>query len=388
MSERAIPVLAAASFATATQSFIFAGLITEIAADLGQPVAVVGQLGTVFALALGLAALPVTALTRGVGRRRLIVVALAILAGLNLGLALAPDLPAMLTLRLACGLVAAAVIPAAAAAATTLAPPERRGRALGLVVAGTTAAFLVGIPAGSIAGDLFGWRGAFGFAALVSLAAAVAVAALTPEVPPASAATGGLVALRRPGVVPALALLLGAFAAVFCFAAYVGPGVNQVTGLTGGRVAAMQAMVGVAALIGAPLGGRLADRRGMAAAWQALAAILAGQALQTALLAGLAGGRGFAIPLQALAILLTAGGLFALTPMIQARLVALAPDARGIVLAGASAASTLGQAAGAALGGAAIAGLGLVGIGVAGVTVAALAWPFLARAGAQPAGLR
>jgi MFS transporter, DHA1 family, inner membrane transport protein len=380
VTERAIPVLAAASFATATQSFVFAGLLSEIAADLEQPVAAVGQLGTVFALAFGLAALPVARATAGFGRRRLIVGALLLLGALNLALALAPGFAALIALRLACGVVAAAVIPAAAAAAATLAAPERRGRALGLVVAGTTAAFLVGIPVGSVAGDLFGWRGAFVFSAAIAVAAAIPVATLTPEVPPAAAPTGGIGALRRPGIPAALGLMLAGFAAVFCFAAYIGPGVNRVTGLTGAWVGMMQAMVGVAALIGAPLGGRLADRRGMGAAWMAVAAILVGQALQTVLLAGAAAGSGVAVPTQALAILLTAGGLFALTPMIQARLVALAPDARGIVLAGSSAAATLGQAAGAALGGVAIAAFGLAGIGAAGVAVGLLALALLRHA--------
>lgn len=380
MSERAIPVLAAASFATATQSFVFSGLIAEIALALDQTVAAVGQLGTVFALAFGLAALPVARATAGWGRRRLIVAALLVLAVLNLGLALAPGFGALLVLRLLCGVVAAAVIPAAAAAASALAPPERRGRALGLVVAGTTAAFLVGIPAGSVAGDLFGWRGAFVFSALVSLAAAAAVGWATPEVPPGAAPTGGFAALRRPGVPAALGLMLAGFAAVFCFAAYVGPAVNRVTGLTGAWVGVMQAMVGVAALLCAPLGGRLADRRGMGAAWGALAAILAGQTLSTVLLAGAADGTVLPIPLQALAILMTAGGLFALVPMVQARLVALAPDARGIVLAGGAAASTLGQAVGAALGGVAIALVGIAGVGLAGAATAALAWGLLRNA--------
>ena len=51
-----IPVLAAASFATATQSFVFAGLLAELAADLDVTVAAAGQLGTAYALAFGVSA--------------------------------------------------------------------------------------------------------------------------------------------------------------------------------------------------------------------------------------------------------------------------------------------------------------------------------------------
>ena len=55
-----IPVLAAASFATATQSFVFAALLGEMAADLDVPLAQAGQLATAFALTFGLSA-PVVA---------------------------------------------------------------------------------------------------------------------------------------------------------------------------------------------------------------------------------------------------------------------------------------------------------------------------------------
>lgn len=82
--------------------------------------------------------------------------------------------------------------------------------------------------------------------------------------------------------------------------------------------------------------------------------------------------------LQGGCILGTSFALFALAPIVQARLVGLVPAARTVVLAGNASALFLGQAAGAALAGVGIAVLGLVGIGVMGVvlSVAALglAW--------------
>ncbi|MFC7551528.1 hypothetical protein ACFQU7_03240 [Pseudoroseomonas wenyumeiae] len=53
-----MPVLAAASFATSTQSFVYAGLLNELSHDLSIPVSQAGQLGTAFALAYGLSAIP------------------------------------------------------------------------------------------------------------------------------------------------------------------------------------------------------------------------------------------------------------------------------------------------------------------------------------------
>lgn len=62
--------------------------------------------------------------------------------------------------------------------------------------------------------------------------------------------------------------------------------------------------------------------------------------------------------------------MFALSPVISARLVLLAPEARSVVLAANSSSVFLGQAAGAAAGGAAILLVGLPGIGLAGALAA------------------
>jgi predicted MFS family arabinose efflux permease len=377
--ERAVPLLALASFATATQSFVHAGLLAEIAADLGTTVAAAGQIGTVYALAFALAAPPIALATASIERRRLIIGALLLLGLLNLVTAVVPDLASLLGLRVLIGIASAAVIPAATATAATLAPPERRGRALGLVIAGTTAAFLIGIPLGSVIGEASGWRAIFVFAAVIALLAALAVRLGLPTVAAVTAPTGGLPALRRPGVPATLGLTVLGFAAVFCFAAFVGPGVNRVTGLAGAWVGVMQAMVGVGALVGVPAGAWLADRAGMASARWPIAAIIAGQALTAALLAGAADGSGLGVPALALAILMVAGGLFALTPILQAHLVALAPDARGLLLAFNASGSFVGQAGGAALGGLAIALAGLPAMSVAGMLAGLLALVVLAR---------
>lgn len=373
-----IPVLAAASFATATQSFVFAGLLAEMAADLAVPVASAGQLATVYALAFALAAPPVAALLAGRERRGVMVFSLLVLAALNLAIVAVAAFPALLGLRVAAGVAAAAVIPAASAAAVALAPPEKRGRALALVVGGTTAAFLLGIPAGSVVGDLFGWRGCFAFAAIIAVAAAVAIRVYVPRVQgDAGGAAGGLAALRIPGVLPALLLNVAAFTAVFAIAAYIGPVTNAVSGLSGSGVAVVQALVGVASLAGLPIGARLADRGSRAAALLP-AGVLAANLLQAALLAGLLAGTWLALPLQAIAVLVSAGCLFALGPAVGTRLAALAPEARGFVMACNASAIFLGQAGGAAAGGAGIALMGLPGAGLAGAAFAVPAF-LLAR---------
>ena len=384
-----LPVLALAAFASATQSFVFAGVLREMSDDLGVSLAAAGQLATVFALAFALAAPFVAALFARVGRRRLIVGALMALALLNTLMALAPGYLPLLALRVLGGATAAAVVPTAIAAASALAPPERRGRAIAIVSAGATAAFLLGLPMGSAVGEWFGWRACFAFAALVSGAAGLAIRAALPEIPGEASGLAGLSALRRPGLLAAYALTFSAFAAVFAVAAYIGPAVNRVSGLSGAGVGLVQALVGLASIPGLPLGARLADRIGIRAAVWLPPGILAAQLAQAALLAGAADGTAFALPVQALAVFVSAASLFALGPVVSSRLVALAPEARAVALAGNASAVFLGQAGGAAAGGLAYAALGPPGFGLAGAGFALLAlWAAFRLARAARSGVR
>jgi DHA1 family inner membrane transport protein len=383
-----VPVLAAASFATSTQSFVYAGLLNEMSRDLGVAVAQVGQLGTAFALAYGLSAIPLAALCARVPRRRLMVAALAVMALLNLGMALAPSFGALLVLRVLCGMAAALIVPSASAVAVVLAPPEKRARALALVIGGTTAAFLLGIPLGSVAGATFGWHGAFGLTTVLCAASALAIRLALPEVPGDGRGGANLSVLRRAGVLPAIGLAYFCFTSSFATSAYIGPAVNAVSGLSGGGVGLMQALSGVASIFGLPLGTRMYEKGGVHTVWLVPAVIGAAQAVQASLLLGFLHGSVLAVVAQGLALLASSMAIFAMMPVVQSRLIALAPDARGVVLAASASGVYLGQASGAAAGGIAIALAGLPGISIAGTLIACcavlLAWQV--RRGAHAGG--
>jgi predicted MFS family arabinose efflux permease len=150
----------------------------------------------------------------------------------------------------------------------------------------------------------------------------------------------------------------------------------------------MQALSGVASILGLPIGSRLYEKSGIRAARLMPGIIVAAQLLQAALLLGFLHGSVLVIPAQALALLASSAGIFAIMPMVQARLVALAPDARSVVLAANASGIYLGQASGAALGGAAIAVAGLPGMSIAGALAAtcALALAMRVARGAHSSG--
>jgi DHA1 family inner membrane transport protein len=375
--DRRIWLLAGAQFAAATGAYAFTGLLGPMAADLGVSLASAGQLAAVYALTYALAAPFLAALTARFERRGLLVAGLGLVGALNLLTALVPDLTTALGLRVATGLAATLILPSVAAAA--LVPAEQRGRAIALVLSGLTLAFSVGIPLGTAIGGVVGWRGCFVFSGTLALGAALALRLGLPRLP--STDRGGMLALGiafKPRILAVLGCSFLAFAGLFHIAAYLGPIATAATGLTGSAIGAIQIFIGLGSLAGIGLGARMASLPGArvpVALFLLLGVALAGYSLL--LLAPPA--LWHAAPLA----LLVFGGsmsLFALAPLVQARLISLAPEDRAVAIALNGAVVFAGQGSGAALGGAAIALSGLALNGSAGALLALAGAALAARA--------
>ena len=365
----AIYALLVVNFAVGTQGFVFGGLLSEMAADLGIAVGTAGLAITASAVTFAIGS-PVFAVLLGRRERRAVLIAgLAILLLGNLACMAAPGFGALIALRLVTGTGAALVGAVGGATAAQLVPPEKRGRALALVLGGLTLAFMLGLPLGSAVGGAYGWRACFALSAAIAALALLALVAAMPRVPPVPGprpSPGAL--LRLPPVRAAFATNFLAFVGSFCVVAFTGPLVNEVTGLSGAAVGPFQACIGVGSLLGLAAGGRTADSpRGRAALIAALVLLLLCQLSYAALLAGWGGTR--SAWLLALTIVLSAGALFAVVPILQSRLAALAGAATPLALALNGSLVSLGQGAGAAIGGFARNHLGFASAGLVGACI-------------------
>lgn len=377
-------VLAGASFAMGTEAYVYAGHLDALAADLGRSVAVAGQLATAFAVTYAASAPIVAGLATGFGRRGVIVSGLVLIGLFNVFAALSPSYPVLFASRIACGLAAGLAGPIASLAAAELAPAEQRGKAMAVVLAGMTLAFVLGIPAGSVIGDFAGWRGTFAYAGALALVAAVAIRVVLPAIPGGRrAGLGAFAAVPRPAIAGPLALTLLGFAATFTAVAYVGPIVTAISDLRGSGIGAMQALIGVGSIAGVIAGARMADRAGgssiLIASFAISAVALGSYSLLMATRgfdAGdplLSSGRFPFVAALGLAMAAGSAALFARTPVIQARLVAAAPpEARGVIVALNGSMVFAGQGLGAAIGGATIGLWGLPGLGLSAAAVALL----------------
>lgn len=364
-----IYILAFAAFAVGTEAHVFTGVLETLASDLKIELGAAGWLAASFAITYAIAAPFMASFVAALDRKRVLVGALFALGLVNIAGALMPTFETLLMTRVLCGLIAPLVTPIASAVAAGLVEPERRGRALSIVLAGITLAFVLGIPLGSVVGSVFGWRATFAFSGLLALAACAAIALILPSHP--SQDRAGLANLRIAADWPVLSNLIfntSAFFATFSIVAYIGPIITRVTGLEGAGIGAIQMAIGGGSIVGVYLGGSLADSAPKAKT------VAAGFALNIFIL-GLYSFWMFdplalpaAVKIAALALTLFVGSsiVFTLSPIIQNRLIFAAPQDRGLALALNGSTIFLGQGLGAAFAGFIVREASLDWLGVAG----------------------
>lgn len=344
-------VLALGTFAIGTGSFVFAGLLEGVAEELSVSVASAGHLVTIFAVTYAVGSPVLVTLTGRVGRRRLLVSAMALFVAGNLASVVAPTFGLLLATRVVAACGAAIFTPTAAAAASTLAPPEARGRALSVVTGGLTVAFVVGIPLGSLIGTYSSWRMTFVMVGLMGLVAAVGVRFLLPAVenPPVVGFRERVDTLRQPAVVAALLFTALALMGGFVVFTYVSPLLAEITGFGGAGVSGMLLLFGVAALVGNTLGGYGADHFDYGRLMAAIVVTLALSLFAFSLLVSLSGSVAALVGVSVALIGWGTAG-FALNPLQQYRVVQLAGCTRNVALSLNASAIYLGQGVGAGLG--------------------------------------
>ena len=368
-------ILSSTTFVAIVSELMPAGLLTPMAADLGVRESGVGLLVTVYALATGLTAIPIIAVTRGVSRHLLLSVVVLGFAAVNLLTAVVTDYALMLVIRVFGGIFTGVIWSMVGSYASALVPAELRGRAIAIAVGGASVGFSVGNPAAAALGALVGWRAAFAVMAAIGLVAFACVVWLLPRVEGQAAEHHEpfLDVLRRPGVLSISAVTTLVIIGHQAFYTYLDPFVQR-AGLQDGVSAALL-LFGIGALIGMAASGPFIDRDLRRTLLVALAGIAA--------MLGIFGLLGVSPVVAVGACLLWGLAYGTLTPIMQTAAVRAGGDAADLAVSFMVTAWSVGIALGAALGGIAFDARGagvLPWVGVA-FTLAGLAGVLVARRG-------
>ncbi|MFI1021365.1 Cmx/CmrA family chloramphenicol efflux MFS transporter [Streptomyces olivaceus] len=259
-------LLAMAAFAMGTSEFMLAGLLPDIASDLDVTVGTAGVLTSAFALGMVVGAPLVAAFARNWSRRPSLLGSVLVFAAAHAVGAVTTSFPVLLATRVVAALANAGFLAVALTAAAALVPPDRKGRALSVLLAGTTSAMIAGVPGGSALGTVFGWRATFWAVAALCLPAALGILKGVPAGHREEEATGRpvlraeLAQLTRSRLI--VVMLLGALvnAATFGSLTFLAPVVTDGAGLGELWVSVVLVLFGTGSFAGVTLAGRLSDR--------------------------------------------------------------------------------------------------------------------------------
>lgn len=259
--------LALAIFVMGTSEFLLAGLLPAIAADLDVSVGSAGLLISAFALGMVVGAPLMAAFARRWPPRSTLLVCVLVFAACHVIGAVTSVFGVLLLTRIVGAVANAGFLAVALTTATALVTPDRTGRAVAILLSGTTIATVAGVPGGALLGTAFGWRAPFWIIAALCVPAALGVLRGVAPRPAEDRAARDRPRLRSELALLAtrpllLALALAALVNGGTFAAFtfLAPVVTEVAGLPELWVPVTLVLFGVGSFLGVTLAGRLADR--------------------------------------------------------------------------------------------------------------------------------
>ena len=250
-------------FAIVTTEILPIGLLTSIGSGFTVSDGTAGLMMTMPGYLAAAAAPTVTVATARIDRRLMLCACMFLLASANFIAAAAPAYWAMLVSRVLVGAVIGGFWSIGAGLADRLVPAHATRRATAVVFSAVPLGSVLGVPLGTLIGDLAGWRTSFAVMGLLSVAVLIALAVLVPPLP-AERATR-LTALRTMmrGLDTRFALLVTVLIVLAHFGAYtyVTPFLERVTHVSSGLITVFLLAYGVAGVLGNFLAGTALARR-------------------------------------------------------------------------------------------------------------------------------
>ncbi|MGV9359123.1 MFS transporter [Amycolatopsis sp. NPDC003731] len=258
-------------FAIVTTEILPIGLLTPIAAGFGVSAGTAGWTMTVPGFVAAVAAPVVTVAAGRLDRRVLLGGLLVLLAAAGFLTAAAPAFWVLLAGRFLVGIVIGGFWSIGAALAPRLVGTAAAARATSVIFAAVPLGSVLGVPLGTLVGQLAGWRTAFLLLGVLSLGTAAALVLLAPPLPPEEATRLNVLSglLRRRGVRSGLLVTFLVVLAHFGTYTYVTPLLRDVV-----RPEVLSAYLlayGVAGIAGTFLAGRYRAGFALAAALIAVA---------------------------------------------------------------------------------------------------------------------
>lgn len=277
---RAVAAVTTGIFSIVTTEILPIGLLTPIGDSFGISDGTAGLMMTLPGILAAVAAPTVTVTTGRIDRRRMLGALILVLALANFLAAIAPGYWLMLVSRVLVGLVIGAFWSIGSGLAARLVPEAQAGRATAVIFSAVPLGSVLGVPAGTLLGQLAGWRAVFITMGILTLAVLAALMVSVPPLPPQRVTRLGVLRdlLRTARVRRGLAVTFLIVTAHFGTYTYVTPFLAEVTHAGPHLITAYLLAYGAAGIAGNFLAGAWV-RRELHVTFTAAACLLAAATL-------------------------------------------------------------------------------------------------------------
>ncbi|MBH0331030.1 transporter [Brevibacillus brevis] len=248
-----------------TAESIVTGIIGMIADDTHVSLSLTGQLVTAFSLAFAFGAPVLIALTAAVERKKLILWTLFSFIVANLLASISPSFSLLMVSRILLGLCGGIYTVVALAQAANMASPEKKGSSIAIILMGFSLSLVLGVPLGTMLGDIWGWRPVFALIAVLTLVPFFAILAYLPKQQGEEAVPlrKQLAALRNKRVIHALFISLFFVTGYSTVYTYITPLLQSTSAMTTAWVSTTLFLAGLASVAGSRIGGVSTDKWGI-----------------------------------------------------------------------------------------------------------------------------
>lgn len=262
-----IVALSVGAFGIGVTEFVAMGLLPYIADAFGRDEDAAGRMISMYALGVVVGAPLITVVTGSIPRRRMLLLlmgAFTIGNGATVWAGSLGSFEAVMISRFIAGLPHGAYFSVAGLVAASLAKPGQRGKMVALSGVGLSVATVIGVPAAQVLGQIYGWRSAFAFVAVIGLIALVSLWFAVPHMNrmPKTRPIDELSALGNVQVWLTVAIGTVGFGGMFAVYTYITWTMTREAGMSENLIWIVLMSYGIGMVVGTYIGGWLADRIG------------------------------------------------------------------------------------------------------------------------------
>ena len=238
------------------------GLLSQVASSMGVTPGMAGLMVTVPGVVAAFSAPLLPVAVGRLDRRIMLTLLMVVMVVGSVLSALASSFVLLLAARVLVGLSIGGFWAVAGSIAPRLVPEAQVPKAMTMIFGGVAAASVLGVPLGTLLGDLSNWRVAFGALGGFSLLTAIALWRWLPPLPPREPVRLRVLAQQFSNCGVRVAVLTTAFVVVGHFAAYtfISPILQEISGISQRHVGSLLLLYGAAGIMGNIAAGMFAGR--------------------------------------------------------------------------------------------------------------------------------